>query len=72
MNEETLSKRLAKLGFSPALRVATREWNGLVEDKSIVYRMRFDEASAKFAEFGPFYTGVVGPIDELLREVGVG
>ena len=25
--------------------------------KDIVYRMRFDEASARYAEFGPFYTG---------------
>jgi len=24
--------------------------------KDIVYEMRFDEASAKYAEFGPFYT----------------
>ena len=24
--------------------------------KDIVYRMRFDEASARYAEFGPFYT----------------
>jgi len=30
--------------------------------KEIVYTMRFDEASAKYAEFGPFYTGfVAGP-----------
>ena len=27
--------------------------------KEIVYRMRFDEASARYAEFGPFYTGYV-------------
>ena len=27
--------------------------------KDIVYRMRFDEASARFAEFGPFYVGYV-------------
>ena len=26
--------------------------------KSLIYEMRFDEASAKFAEFGPFYTGL--------------
>ena len=25
--------------------------------KDIVYRMRFDEASARYAEFGPFYVG---------------
>jgi chlorite dismutase len=27
--------------------------------KDIVYRMRFDEASARYAEFGPFYTSYV-------------
>ena len=26
--------------------------------KSLIYEMRFDEASAKFAEFGPFYVGL--------------
>jgi len=26
--------------------------------KSLIYEMRFDEASAKFAKFGPFYTGL--------------
>ena len=26
--------------------------------KKLIYEMRFDEASAKFAEFGPFYTGM--------------
>jgi len=26
--------------------------------KSLIYEMRFDEASAKFAEFGPFYIGL--------------
>jgi chlorite dismutase len=33
--------------------------------------MRYDEASALYAEFGPFYTGLVAPIDELLRELGL-
>lgn len=27
--------------------------------KEVVYRMRFDEASARFAEFGPFFSGAV-------------
>lgn len=27
--------------------------------KDIVYRMRFDEASARYAEFGPFYVGYI-------------
>jgi len=34
--------------------------------KEIVYKMRFDEASARYAEFGPFYTGYVASIDEIL------
>jgi hydrogen peroxide-dependent heme synthase len=25
--------------------------------KKLVYEMRFDEASARFGEFGPFYVG---------------
>jgi chlorite dismutase len=33
---------------------------------SIVYRMRFDEASARFAEFGPFYTSYVVTPTEML------
>jgi transposase len=28
----------------------------------LVYSMRYDQASAHFAEFGPFVTGVVGPL----------
>jgi peroxiredoxin len=39
--------------------------------KDVVYTMRYDEASAIYAEFGPFYTGVVGPIEELLSELGI-
>lgn len=39
--------------------------------KDVVYTMRFDTASALYAEFGPFYTGMVASIDEVLREVGV-
>jgi peroxiredoxin len=34
--------------------------------KDIVYRMRFDEASARYAEFGPFYTGYVASAEEIL------
>ena len=29
--------------------------------KDIVYRMRFDEASARYAEFGPFYVSYLAP-----------
>jgi len=35
--------------------------------KDIVYRMRFDEASAKYAEFGPFYTSYITTPAEILR-----
>jgi chlorite dismutase len=33
--------------------------------KKLIYEMRFDEASAKFAEFGPFYTGMQFAPDQL-------
>lgn len=35
--------------------------------KDIVYRMRFDEASAKYAEFGPFITSYVATAGEILE-----
>ena len=34
--------------------------------REIVYKMRFDEASAKYAEFGPFYVGYKATADEIL------
>jgi peroxiredoxin len=34
--------------------------------KEIVYKMRFDEASARFAEFGPFYTSYVSSPEAIL------
>lgn len=37
--------------------------------KGIVYQMRFDEVSSKYAEFGDFYIGLQMPLDELLRRV---
>jgi chlorite dismutase len=40
--------------------------------KDIVYEMRFDEVSARFAEFGPFVTGLVLDPVEALRRVGLG
>jgi chlorite dismutase len=39
--------------------------------KACVYEMRFDEASARYAEFGPFLTGTVGETDEVLRAIGL-
>lgn len=37
--------------------------------KEVVYTMRFDEASAVYAEFGPFYTGIVDDVEAVLRDV---
>ena len=34
--------------------------------KQIVYDMRFDEASAKYAEFGPFYTSYIATAEQIL------
>ena len=34
--------------------------------KDTVYTMRYDTASAVYADFGPFYTGLVGPVEEIL------
>ena len=39
--------------------------------KEVVYTMRFDRASALYAEFGPFYTGMVAPVAEVLEQLGV-
>jgi chlorite dismutase len=39
--------------------------------KDVVYTMRFDEASAEFAEFGPFYTGLVDDAPTVLDGIGV-
>ena len=37
--------------------------------KEVVYTMRFDDASAKYAEFGPFITGLIAPVDELVGQL---
>ena len=39
--------------------------------KDCVYTMRFDEGSARFAEFGPFLTGLVAPVETVLAQVAV-
>ena len=39
--------------------------------KECVYTMRFDRASATYAEFGPFYAGMVLPLDDAMRGVGI-
>lgn len=42
-----------------------------IDLKECVYTLRFDEASAVYADFGPFYTGLVAPIEEVLTHVGL-
>ena len=37
--------------------------------KDVVYTMRFDEASAVYAEFGQFYMGMVTPVAELVEQL---
>ena len=39
--------------------------------KEVVYTMRYDEASAVYAEFGAFYTGMVAGPAETLTAIGV-
>jgi chlorite dismutase len=38
--------------------------------KDVVYTMRFDDASAHYAEFGPFYTGIVAEVEDVLAQIG--
>jgi peroxiredoxin len=40
-----------------------------IDIKSIVYEMRFDEVSARYAEFGDFYIGLQLPLDVLFRRL---
>lgn len=40
--------------------------------KDIVYRMRFDEASARYAEFGPFYVSYVMSASDMLDHCRIG
>ena len=40
-----------------------------IDIKAIVYEMRFDEVSARYADFGDFYIGMQLPLDELFRRV---
>src|SRR5207245_11687819 len=42
-----------------------------VDLKECVYQMRFDEASARYAEFGTFVTGLLAPIEDVLGRVGL-
>jgi len=40
--------------------------------KDIVHEMRFDEASARYAEFGPFVTALLGEPADALARIGLG
>lgn len=39
--------------------------------KDIVYKMRFDEASAKYGEFGPFYVGYLSTAQQIAEHCGI-
>jgi chlorite dismutase len=39
--------------------------------KECVHDMRFDAASALYAEFGPFVVGLLAPVDDVLARVGL-
>ena len=39
--------------------------------KEVVYTMRYDRASATYAEFGTFTTGIVDTLDVVLDSVGI-
>jgi hydrogen peroxide-dependent heme synthase len=39
--------------------------------KETVYTMRYDEASTLYGEFGTFYTGIVGTVEEVAAQVGL-
>lgn len=43
-----------------------------VDFKKLIYEMRFDEASAEYAEFGPFCVGLRCPATRLPAELGAG
>ncbi|MGA3354382.1 MAG: chlorite dismutase family protein [Acidimicrobiales bacterium] len=39
--------------------------------KDCVYSMRFDPASTRFGDFGPFHTGIVGEAEDVLAALGI-
>ncbi len=39
--------------------------------KDIVYKMRFDEASAKYGQFGPFFVGYLASAQQIIEHCGV-
>lgn len=39
--------------------------------KKLIYEMRFDETSARFAEFGPFYVGQSATDEDIIRQLTI-
>ncbi len=39
--------------------------------QGVVYEMRFDEVSARYAEFGPFYIGLQMPVEEIFARLSL-
>ena len=39
--------------------------------KEVVYTMRYDKASAIYADFGPFYAGVVNELEVVLEHLSI-
>ncbi|MFN9917675.1 MAG: hypothetical protein ACK53L_34130 [Pirellulaceae bacterium] len=37
----------------------------------MVYTMRFDQASARYGQFGPFYTGYLASAADILSHCGI-
>lgn len=76
MSGRAFAGRLVQL-ITASTGIDDYEWGvtlfGVTPDvlKEVVYTMRYDEASAVFAEFGPFYTGLVASAEEALTSIGV-
>jgi len=45
--------------------------NSVDEFKAIIYEMRFDEVSHQYAEFGPFYIGLILSEEALFQRLGI-
>jgi len=73
MSEEAICERLEismdeRRGPYRGVQFFNHEWDNPAALKEIVYEMRFDPVSARYAEFGPFFTGLVlEPADACAR-----
>ncbi|MEM7010108.1 MAG: chlorite dismutase family protein [Verrucomicrobiota bacterium] len=61
----------ASIGLDDAEWAVTLFALNSAELNSLVTRLRSNEASAVYAEFGEFYLGIQLPLDELFRRVGI-